>query len=190
MVEHSLQQGAAAPAAPAAPAGALTSAQLDAQLEIAAKKAALAGFEAQARGGPDAQASTGRIVIEKDGKTIVLDNPTTEQIAQLGLSSSSAPPLEGGALVTITGGTLVAIVAIVWMVLNRNRGRAQAGPNNSAELAARMARIENAIESVAVEVERISEGQRFTSKLIAEGVAVPVVAGARDEIGRRNGGEG
>lgn len=36
------------------------------------------------------------------------------------------------------------------------------------ELAERMARIENATDAVAIEVERISEGQRFTTKLLAE----------------------
>ena len=30
----------------------------------------------------------------------------------------------------------------------------------------RMARLENAVESIALEVERISEGQRFTTKLL------------------------
>jgi len=34
--------------------------------------------------------------------------------------------------------------------------------------AERLARIEAAVESIAVEVERISEGQRFTTKLLAE----------------------
>ena len=33
----------------------------------------------------------------------------------------------------------------------------------------RLRRIENAVESVAVEVERISENQRFTTKLLSEG---------------------
>ena len=32
----------------------------------------------------------------------------------------------------------------------------------------RMARLEQAVESIALEVERISEGQRFTTKLLAE----------------------
>lgn len=32
----------------------------------------------------------------------------------------------------------------------------------------RLARIEQAVESIAIEVERISEGQRFTTKLLAE----------------------
>jgi hypothetical protein len=32
----------------------------------------------------------------------------------------------------------------------------------------RMTRLEHAVESIALEVERISEGQRFTTKLLAE----------------------
>ena len=36
------------------------------------------------------------------------------------------------------------------------------------ELAARLERMEQALDTVAVEVERISEAQRFTTKLLAE----------------------
>lgn len=36
------------------------------------------------------------------------------------------------------------------------------------DLAHRLERMEQAIDSIAVEVERISEGQRFTTKLLAE----------------------
>ena len=36
------------------------------------------------------------------------------------------------------------------------------------ELAARMARVEQIVEATAVEIERISEGQRFTTKLLTE----------------------
>jgi hypothetical protein len=38
----------------------------------------------------------------------------------------------------------------------------------SPDIEARLARIEQAIEAVAVEIERISEGQRFTTKLLSE----------------------
>jgi hypothetical protein len=34
----------------------------------------------------------------------------------------------------------------------------------------RLARLEHAVESIAIEVERISEGQRFTTKLLSERV--------------------
>lgn len=37
-----------------------------------------------------------------------------------------------------------------------------------AEVTSRLERIEQAVEAVAIEVERISEGQRFTTKLLSE----------------------
>jgi len=36
------------------------------------------------------------------------------------------------------------------------------------EIAERLARLDTAMDAVSIEVERISEGQRFTSKLLAE----------------------
>ena len=171
-------------------------AQLDAQLEVAAKKAALRGFEAQAAGAPmiaDAPMPPGmpggRVVIERDGKTVILENPTAEQLAQVGISGSPQP--DAKMIVSLTGATLVAIVLITWMVLNfLRRGRTPVAPKADAEMSARMARIENAIESVAVEVERISEGQRFTSRLLSEGAAVPIVGAAQGERVMRANGEG
>jgi hypothetical protein len=41
-------------------------------------------------------------------------------------------------------------------------------PRITSDVAARLERMEQAIDSIAVEVERISEGQRFTTKLLAE----------------------
>ena len=41
----------------------------------------------------------------------------------------------------------------------------------------RLARIENAIEAMAVEVERISEGQRFTTRLLSERAPTPIERG-------------
>jgi hypothetical protein len=38
----------------------------------------------------------------------------------------------------------------------------------SSEVEARLERIERAVDAVAIEVERISEGQRFTTKLLSE----------------------
>jgi hypothetical protein len=42
-------------------------------------------------------------------------------------------------------------------------------PRIPPEVAGRLERMEQAIEAVAIEVERISEGQRFTTKLLSEG---------------------
>jgi hypothetical protein len=48
----------------------------------------------------------------------------------------------------------------------------------SPEIAKRLERMEHAIDSIAIEVERISEGQRFTTKLLAErgSTAPPAIA--------------
>lgn len=55
-------------------------------------------------------------------------------------------------------------------------GRATSSMPN--EVAARLERMEHAIDAIAVEVERISEGQRFTAKLLAARADVERPAGA------------
>ena len=52
------------------------------------------------------------------------------------------------------------------------------------DVAARLERMEQAIDSIAVEVERISEGQRFTTKLLADRVG----PGADRELPARSPG--
>ena len=69
------------------------------------------------------------------------------------------------------------IALILW---HRRRMRGIAAPTSNAASDTRMARIENAVESIAVEVERISEGQRYTSRMLADG-AVPNVAVPQQE---------
>ncbi len=46
--------------------------------------------------------------------------------------------------------------------------RQPAQPAIPPELAAQIERMEQALDSIAIEVERISEGQRFTTKLLSE----------------------
>lgn len=50
----------------------------------------------------------------------------------------------------------------------------------SPELAMRLDRLESMVETVSVEVERLSEGQRFTTRLLSERAAQPVIQNARD----------
>ncbi len=52
--------------------------------------------------------------------------------------------------------------------LSGSAGRPLADDQRLRELEARLDRIERAAESIAVEVERIGEGQRFVNKLMAE----------------------
>jgi hypothetical protein len=64
-------------------------------------------------------------------------------------------------------GTIVYIVRFIAMQF-----RPDAHEVRRLELAEarddRLARLEQAVESIAIEVERISEGQRFTTKLLSE----------------------
>lgn len=71
---------------------------------------------------------------------------------------------------------LVAIVAIGFPFARAYARRMEQGPARPAipaDVAARLERMEQAIDSIAVEVERISEGQRFTTKLLADRVPAP-----------------
>lgn len=61
--------------------------------------------------------------------------------------------------------TVVTIGRLIAKAIDRRGGVA---PKELATVAARLERIEQAIDAMAVEVERVSEGQRFTTKLLAE----------------------
>lgn len=65
---------------------------------------------------------------------------------------------------------VVTIVLGVPLVRARIRERERHGTPvlQDAQAAERLARIEAAVESIAIEVERISEAQRFTTKLLSE----------------------
>jgi hypothetical protein len=48
-------------------------------------------------------------------------------------------------------------------------------PNIPADVQDRLERMEQAIDSIAIEVERISEGQRFTTKLLSDARSADVL---------------
>jgi len=66
-------------------------------------------------------------------------------------------------------GTLIIIVRLLikapWPTFGESRTTRDVVVDND-----RMTRLEQAVESIALEVERISEGQRFTTKLLADRV--------------------
>lgn len=63
--------------------------------------------------------------------------------------------------------TCAAAISITWMRLHY-KGNAVTKSDDLKRLEARLAQIEQAIDAIAVETERISEGQRFTTKLLKE----------------------
>jgi hypothetical protein len=134
----------------------------------AKRDAARADREAQQEQG----GGTGTVTITKDGVTTVLTDASPEAIATaLGMPN----PRDGDRSndqndVPLMGIFMTAVVVIVAMVL-RYRGRtrgASATVALPADLTERLSRMEAGIDATAVEVERISEGQRFTTRLLSE----------------------
>ena len=64
-----------------------------------------------------------------------------------------------------------SLVVTVWMILRHREKmtRQDVLPQASVTgIEARLARLEDAIDGIALEMERLGEGQRFTAKLLAE----------------------
>jgi len=82
--------------------------------------------------------------------------------------------LIGGEWIPIMAMAIVPITAIGWPLARAYAKRVEHGDvagRVPPEMSARLERMEQAIDSIAVEVERISEGQRFTTKLLSERTA-------------------
>ena len=76
-----------------------------------------------------------------------------------------------GELIPIVLFIMMGVTAIGWPIaraLARKMDREALQPKMPPEIMGRLERMEMAIDSIAVEVERISEGQRFTTKLLSE----------------------
>jgi len=76
-----------------------------------------------------------------------------------------------GELIPIVLFIMMGVTAIGWPIaraMARKMDREAVQPKIPLELQGRLERMEQAIDSIAVEVERISEGQRFTTKLLSD----------------------
>ena len=85
----------------------------------------------------------------------------------------------------VTGISIVGTIFVLFplaLAMARNlwrRGSRQAPAPPSAESTQRMERVEQAVDAIAIEVERISEGQRFVTRLLTEGSAPAVSVGQK-----------
>lgn len=80
----------------------------------------------------------------------------------------------------VVGITCVTAIVTTWL---RYRARRLASSDFTAhfgELTDRMTQLDNAVDAIAIEVERISEGQRFVTKALAERGASRGAGEARD----------
>lgn len=118
----------------------------------------------------DGQGNTRRIEIGADGQVV---SSTVSGVA----ATAAPPPPRQRQQVRIDVVDMLAIIfgAVTVMTLGTPLVKAWARRfeqrheiKQQAMVEQRLAAIEQAIDSVAVEVERISEGQRFTTKLLAD----------------------
>jgi len=156
LADLALQQGPQLPDAPPAPP--------------TPPEAAIAGSDVPA---------VGRTVIIRDGKTTVLDGaPNTD-----GISTSTGFPFPSDippnvymlAKTGIIGFSLMIIAFPVFGFLKAlvNRRAASQPSLPSRDTTDRLQRIESAVEAMSLEVERISEGQRFVTRVLAERSSAP-----------------
>ena len=86
--------------------------------------------------------------------------------------------MEESIIIPIAGMSMIVLLALgipFVRALVRRWDREPLQATAPPDVAARLERIEQAVEAVAIEVERISEGQRFTTKLLSDraGEVVP-----------------
>ena len=91
-----------------------------------------------------------------------------EQARQDALDASR-PPVDGDTIAILGVMSLVLMVPLVIAHTRRIWKRPQPARALPQATESRLERIEQAVESIAVEVERVSEGQRFVTRLMSEG---------------------
>jgi hypothetical protein len=74
----------------------------------------------------------------------------------------------------IVGLPCVVICVRMWL-RHKEKMATLAAASTSPALESRLVRIEQAVDAIAVEIERLGEGQRFVTKLLAERGSAPAV---------------
>lgn len=123
-----------------------------------------------------------QVIVTPDGRTIVIDADGNIHVDGDELSTEVGSPDfpfgPGGphipveaVVISIAFFVMVVLVAVgipIARAFGRRIDRKSAVAPELSDIGQRLDRIEQAIETVAVEVERISEGQRYTARLMSE----------------------
>ncbi|WP_310570822.1 hypothetical protein [Gemmatimonas sp.] len=122
---------------------------------------------------PSSDGTRRSIEVSADGKALLsVDGMTTTAIQPPPARAQRSLPNGVVDIVQAMGAMIMMVVVfgpLARAVARRIEKRAMITPAAlSPEVAQRLAAIERAVDSVAVEVERISEGQRFTTKLLSD----------------------
>ena len=111
-------------------------------------------------------AETGRVLSSDAASRIA----STEQASNfMGINPNDVAPLIGGFMFLVLMPIAVGIARMYWK--RGNHPPATALPPAVTQSAERLSRLEQSVDAIAVEIERISEGQRFVTKLLSEKAA-------------------
>ena len=101
-----------------------------------------------------------------------------------GLGSGQVVAISIFSIIFVLGPIAVGFARTLW----RRPSPPALPPAAITETAQRLERLEGAVDSIAIEIERISEGQRFVTKLLSEGQRAPALgAGQRSPDPVRSG---
>lgn len=115
------------------------------------------------------------VVVSKDGKVMTINRPGSEPRNLTGselreiVRGMDVPPraenLGYAFLLTFASVIILGPIARAWA--RRINVRSEQ-PQVPAQVTAQLTQLTQAVDAIAIEVERISEGQRFTTKLLSE----------------------
>jgi len=120
--------------------------------------------------------------IAQNGRLLASAPPSSLPVSQ---ESRSVDTPFGLSTDQITGITIVGTIFVLFplaIAMARNvwrRGSRQAPAPVSIESTQRMERLEQAVDAIAIEIERISEGQRFVTRVLTEGSAPALSVGQK-----------
>ena len=79
--------------------------------------------------------------------------------------------------------SMFVVMAVVWLFVRRrwNRRKVGSAPRLPDDTSPRLARLEQGMDAIAIEIERISEGQRFVTRLLSESQGAVAPAQRRGE---------
>ena len=160
--------------------------QVNAAQQQAAQEAAQAAREA-AQAGREAAIEGARAAARAQREAQQAIRDAQREIARAGREGQPGmfPPFpqpqpqipEGAVIISVAFFVMCAVIAIGFpiarAIARRMDRRGAAAPGADVETRGRLERIEQAVDAIAIEVERVSEGQRFTTKLLGELRALP-----------------
>ncbi len=116
-----------------------------------------------------------QVVISKDGKVVTINRPGSDPSSMTGaevrdmIRGMDVPPRAEGLgyafLFTFAAVIILGPIARAWA---RRINVKSEQPQIPSHVTAQLTQLTQAVDSIAIEVERISEGQRFTTKLLSE----------------------